>query len=725
MKHFQYIAAVLAIFICCLIAIRAMEPEKTPPAPAVPAPAPAAPKGWGQTAWEAPGQVYSGASRAASTAWEYTTHAASATGAAASSAAATIGAWIPAPIKRTAQQTAEYVICLVQAYGTTWALRKAMTHPDEYSAIDSSVRQSKDLSIDEKNFIQTRKQAAENPLENLLNQRIEDNNHIPNIGFCFSGGGCRAMFETLGWLRGAEKTKLLDTALYVTGLSGSTWAINPWIASGKTVDKYVEGLIRPREAGFSFDRDLRDNVRNLSTPALYTILIMLGKKYVDRQSVGAVDLYGALLSELILRQLGSERQKITLSSLSKNVSLGRFPLPISTAVLGGSAAQKFRMRPWFECSPFDIGSVELNAFIPAWAFGRVFTAGQAQIIEPRNPMWAESYVAQAAWNLLMTYLQGNTQKQAEAKKLTQMEEEESEEEVEPRTRYFGREMSLGYIMGMCGSAFAVDLQNVLLEMLRKFEPTQVCAEEQENKLLTQEQTINLLKKIISWTLGSTFAYVNSPAVANAVSQYTGGTLQDAVGFLTDENYGAATIPNFTYGMLGSPLTTTESISLVDGGFDVINGNRLNLALMPLLRPERDMDVIFVCDSSGILENAPALKAAEDRARASGLKFPRIDYTDIHKKPISIFIDERDATVPIIIYMPAVANPALGTFDPTRAPFAATTNFTYLPSQSETLVRWTEATMVTYKDLIIEQLKKAVERRKKKHPKGWVDWMLGR
>lgn len=46
---------------------------------------------------------------------------------------------------------------------------------------------------------------------------------VPNIALSASGGGERATVSLLGFLSQMEKEGLLDTLLYIGGVSGSTW----------------------------------------------------------------------------------------------------------------------------------------------------------------------------------------------------------------------------------------------------------------------------------------------------------------------------------------------------------------------------------------------------------------------------------------------------------------------------------------------------------------------
>ena len=63
------------------------------------------------------------------------------------------------------------------------------------------------------------------------------------------------------------------------------------------------------------------------------------------------------------------------------------------------------------------------------------------------------------------------------------------------------------------------------------------------------------------------------------------------------------------------------LPLVDAGFEMLHGNRLNIGIVPLLY--RRSEVIIICDSSQDLEGAPSLRAAAQLAQALNLPFPSI------------------------------------------------------------------------------------------------------
>jgi len=97
---------------------------------------------------------------------------------------------------------------------------------------NTSVMRYTGISEGEKAYRQKRLPIAKAACEKMLNRKLEDK-QIPQIAMICSGGGYRAMLCTTGSLCAANKIGLLDATTHLTALSGSTWAIAPWISTGK------------------------------------------------------------------------------------------------------------------------------------------------------------------------------------------------------------------------------------------------------------------------------------------------------------------------------------------------------------------------------------------------------------------------------------------------------------------------------------------------------------
>lgn len=171
---------------------------------------------------------------------------------------------------------------------------------------------------------------------------------------------------------------------------------------------------------------------------------------------------------------------------------------------------------------------------------------------------------------------------------------------------FAPEQALGYLLGTFGSAFAGTI-NQFIEQL-KIKKTNLSAPMQK--------------------------------MFDVIVQEIG-----------DRRLTAARLFNFTYGVSNSPLAQAAKINLVDAGLEC------NLPYPPVSgeRAERKADIIIIMDASASVLQLPGaeLKKVEKYVKDKGLKFPVIDYTDIEKHAVSIFKDENDAAVPLVIYLPLV------------------------------------------------------------------------
>jgi hypothetical protein len=71
------------------------------------------------------------------------------------------------------------------------------------------------------------KAALRSFLPNCSAEQVDDRD-LPKIGFCYSGGGVRALINALGATLGANSIGLYDTCLYSSGLSGGSWFLALW-----------------------------------------------------------------------------------------------------------------------------------------------------------------------------------------------------------------------------------------------------------------------------------------------------------------------------------------------------------------------------------------------------------------------------------------------------------------------------------------------------------------
>lgn len=243
---------------------------------------------------------------------------------------------------------------------------------------------------------------------------------------------------------------------------------------------------------------------------------------------------------------------------------------------------------------------------------------------------------------------------------------------------FGLEKSFGFNLGTYGSAFSGTVEQIYGELKSKI-------------------PVDLVKKILEET------------VIKAAGE---------------KRLTWAEVHNFTYKMEHSPIKQKKTIEAVDGGLNY------NLPYIPVSgqRPERKADILIFLDASATIKSAEELRKVEADARRKGLKFPTINYTDIDKNAISIFKNEQDPTMPVIIYIPRINDPKtvkrliepsfaqfkhLENFDIekcTKIEFCSTYNFKYSRKELDQLTGFAELIGLVVIPVIFNEIDAFVQRK---------------
>ena len=454
------------------------------------------------------------------------------------------------------------------------------------------------LCDDEKAFLEARKLITDPAIKQIIGHSLHG--EVPTIAICCSGGGFRSMLFTLGFLLGLQDADLLDTVTYAAGLSGATWALAPWIASKKDLEEYT----------YSLCRHITEGIDHLISPhELRKLISLIIEKVLHGQHISAMDIYGSVLANTLLKDTGDNRLDVTLTDSHASVLSGMYPFPIYAAISTDTEPYE-----WFEFTSCEIGGSSLGAYIPTWAFGRKFKYGTSLNTPP--------------------------------------------------------EQTLGHAMGIFGSAFEVDLEDML------------------------RITSDTLIEYADWL---------PDAVAE---QFRRALTNLAHGALDEVRLFPSMVPNFAYRFdHTSPWSDEKIISFVDAGID------FNLPFPPLLRHTRHVDIIIVCDASSDVSDAPELQAAQAYARRNGLPFPEFQLSEVSSKSISLIEGNPDENVPTIIYIPCRKNEEYSlTFDPDECVEDGpcnTFNFTYAEHESKELMELARYVVNHNADLIKNAIRRLV------------------
>jgi hypothetical protein len=137
-------------------------------------------------------------------------------------------------------------------------------------------------------------------------------------------------------------------------------------------------------------------------------------------------------------------------------------------------------------------------------------------------------------------------------------------------------------------------------------------------------------------------------------------------------------------------------------------------------------MIFLDLSGGSL--LTAMQKIEAYARRKGLKFPKIDYTHLETKAISVFMED-DPSIPVVIYFPRISESGLWQkhkdnavykkyskleqFDFTACVeesngFCKTARFQYSPEESSQLIDQMEFNILVHREKIVEVINKFID-----------------
>ncbi|MFH1831867.1 MAG: hypothetical protein ABH827_03615 [bacterium] len=186
----------------------------------------------------------------------------------------------------------------------------------------------------------------------------------PKIAFCFSGGGSRSQTCSLGFLLGAAKTGLQETATHMAALSGSTWNLIP-LMTRQSLQK--ESLLDYRT-----NLQKRLEAKYLKNLNLKEILKKLAVKLATYGTVETADIWGALLANRFMGDLTQAGQTYTLASIRDLLNnTDNLPFPIFTAIVKDTF-DIIGEYEWFEINPFVSGCHDWNHFIPTESLGSYF-----------------------------------------------------------------------------------------------------------------------------------------------------------------------------------------------------------------------------------------------------------------------------------------------------------------------------------------------------------------
>ncbi|XP_070791868.1 cytosolic phospholipase A2 epsilon-like [Pituophis catenifer annectens] len=528
-----------------------------------------------------------------------------------------------------------------------------------------------DLCPEEQDFICKRKKYVAAALKNVLQLEGElQDNEVPVVALMTTAGGVRSMTAMYGSLLGLQKLNLLNCISYITGLSGTTWTMINLFRDPYWSHKNLEGMIM----------DVRKQVMKnklccFSVDNLKYYEKEIWNRHDEGHKLTFADLWGLILESMFYDKPNPHK----LSDQRQAINLGQNPLPIYLALNVKKRYSTLDFKEWVEFTPYEVGFLKYGAFINAEDFGSEFYMGHMM------------------------------------KKI-------------PESR-------LCFMQGMWSNIYSQNLLDALY-----------LAEHSEDfwHRWTRPRMYEIEEDIPPWLpkrpyVQPTRLFIPNGSVSDVIRDVI--TMRPVVGsysnFIKGLQFNDKYLENNNFSMWKdtvldcNPNHLTESeeyLELVDTAFFI------NTSCPPLLRPERQVDIIIHLNYSGGSQELP-LDLSTRYYHHQGIPFPKTVLTEEdrkHLKECYLFDDAESPKAPILLYFPLVCDsfqkykaPGVerspnemddGYADITSTIFSpyATGILQYSEEDFNKLINLTSYNILNNEHMILQALRTAVERKKQQN-----------
>ncbi|NXH21733.1 PA24E phospholipase, partial [Bucco capensis] len=529
------------------------------------------------------------------------------------------------------------------------------------------VRLGFDLCKQEQEFLRRRQKYVAPALKKVLQLEQELQDHeTPVVAIMTTGGGMRSLTALYGSLRGLKKLGVLECATYLTGLSGTTWTMSNLYRDADWSQKDLNKQISEARKHMT-----KCKINSLSLEYLKYYNKQLCQRKREGHKTSFIDLWGLVLESLLHDGKDNHR----LSDQQRAIDGGQNPLPIYTAVNVKNNYSTLDFREWVEFTPYEVGLQKYGAFVRAEDFGSEFFMGRLMKKVPESRICFLEGIWSSLFSFNLLYIWNLSHSSEDFwQRWTQDKINNIEEEPLLALKPHELKTRLSTPPGPLGSI----LRSALTDRL----------------LIAQEH--NFLKGF----------QMHNEYLENKHFRRWKDTVLD-------------TLPN--------QLTSSEDfLSLVDTGFFI------NTSVMPLLKPERKVDVIVHLNYSA----GSQTKALDETCKycsEQGILFPRVDLSEEDRKNLKecyLFDGAETPGAPVLLFFPLIND----TFQKYKAPGQersesemedgkvdlygcsspySTYSVQYTEKAYDNLVQLGEYNILNNKDLIVQALRAAVERKKQR------------
>ncbi|KAI4162518.1 MAG: hypothetical protein LQ342_003933 [Letrouitia transgressa] len=267
----------------------------------------------------------------------------------------------------------------------------------------AEVRIGNELCAGERQFQKRRKIYIAKALARYIGVKEDEMNpeDVPTIALCGSGGGLRALVAGASSFHSAQEVGLFDCVTYTAGVSGSCWLQALYYSSlgDQNYSTVLDHLKKRIGTHIAYPPTALGLLTTAPTNKFLLSGLVEKLKGNSGTAFGPVDVYGILLASRLFvprGELAVDDRNLKISNQQLYVAGGAQPLPIYTAVRheippeekNGKKRSTKQSLPreameakneawfqWFEFTPYELWSEEIEAGIPSWSVGRRFSKG--------------------------------------------------------------------------------------------------------------------------------------------------------------------------------------------------------------------------------------------------------------------------------------------------------------------------------------------------------------
>ncbi|KAK4822285.1 hypothetical protein QYF61_012360 [Mycteria americana] len=534
---------------------------------------------------------------------------------------------------------------------------------------DLDVRLGFDLCAQEQDFICKRKKVVAAALKDIL-QLEEDlqDDEVPVVAIMTTGGGTRALTAMYAHLLSVQELNVLDCVSYITGLSGTTWTMSNLYEDPDWSQKDLKETLNDARKHV-----LKNKFLTCFAPdRLKYYLKELCQRKQEGHQTCFTDLWGLIIETMLHEKEDSHK----LTDQQQALNQGQNPLPIYLSLNVKDKISDQDFREWVEFTPYEVGFPKYGAFIRAEDFGSEFFMGRLMKKIPESRIcFLEEKEAQVLPNILKQIM----------------------------------------------------IAQINLNIMRPYTRTVILSSADDETLFPARPN-ELDTRVVCPTDSFSDIFRDVAMLRPAASEIH----NFLKGLQMNNNYLESEFSKWKDCELDSQpnhlTAATDYLILIDTAFAFAT------SYPPLMRPERKVDVVLHFNYSSGSQTGP-LKEASQYFAKQGIPFPTKvpdDQETPHLKECYIVGDKESPETPIVIFFPLVND----TFRDYKAPGVKRSpsemaegdvdvantcgpyyinNLSYSEEDFDKLVNLSYYNVQNNKDLILQALHTAVER-KKQHKK---------